>query len=335
MPPLARATASSTRTVPTRQGTHCPQLSSRKNRATRRTTSCMSRVELKSHDDPRAEGHSGGTGGLEGERQIEVLRPDEGAGCPPEQNCSQIARRSPGQVDEIAQRGAELDLVNTGPAHITREAEETRPARIGRTDGREGGAPFREDAIDVDEGLDIVDDCGPVEEARLHRERWLLARFASKALDRVEQSRLFAAYVCALSAADLDIEREVRSENVGTEQTCRPGRIRSQPRGGRWRRGYSPRTYRYPRVAPTACAAMVIASITRKGVAFHDDAVLEGAGFGLIGIAHHDAGSRFSATASHLTPVGKAAPPRPLRPDFLISSITATGPISRAFDNAR
>ena len=130
---------------------------------------------------------------------------------------------SAGQVDEIAQSRAELDLVNAGPDDVAREAEEPRPARIGRTDGREGVAPFEDDAIDVDQGLDVVDDGRPVEETRLHRERRLLPRFASKALDRVEQSRLLAAYVGTLPAADLDIEREVRSEDAVAEQTGRPG----------------------------------------------------------------------------------------------------------------
>ena len=38
----------------------------------------------------------------------------------------------------------------------------------------------------------------------------------------------------------------------------------------------------------------------------------------------------WSATARHLIPVGKAAPPRPDRPESVTASMTASGPISIA-----
>ena len=60
----------------------------------------------------------------------------------------------------------------------------------------------------------------------------------------------------------------------------------------------------------------------------HDLAVLAGAGLGFIGIDDEivRAAADCFGMKDHLRPVGKPAPPRPLRPEAFISSIIRHGP---------
>ena len=85
-PAASRASSSSWRTLPTRHGTHCPHDSSRKNWAIRRRVSTRSTDLVEDHDHARAEGRPGGARRLEGQRQVERLRPDEDAGRAAEQD---------------------------------------------------------------------------------------------------------------------------------------------------------------------------------------------------------------------------------------------------------
>ena len=63
------------------------------------------------------------------------------------------------------------------------------------------------------------------------------------------------------------------------------------------------------------------------GVVGEDDAVLEGAGLAFVGVADDvfAFGLRSSAARSHFRLVGKPAPPRPRRPERLISASTSAG----------
>jgi hypothetical protein len=81
--------------------------------------------------------------------------------------------------------------------------------------------------------------------------------------------------------------------------------------------------------------AIVMASTRAKGSSSMQDAVLEGAGLGLVGVADEVVGPQDAlATASHLRPVGKAAPPRPTSLASVSSRITAAGPMSSALRSA-
>ena len=136
------------------------------------------------------------------------------------------AGHAAGQVDEVAQRRPEFDLVRA------------RAARRGRTGRRASArsrppAPIRgvglaahlEDERDVGQRLDVVHDGRLAEQPDLDRERRLVARLAALALDRLEEGRLLAADVGAGAAAELDVEGEARAEDVG-----RGGRRRARPR---------------------------------------------------------------------------------------------------------
>ena len=107
-----------------------------------------------------------------------------------------------------------------------------------------------------------------------------------------------------------------------------------------WRRrsavAYSPRTYIQPFVEPVLTAAIVIASIKAKG------------SFSRIILSLKVPGSLSSAltticfpyascaaTAFHLTPVGNAAPPRPVKPASVMRLMTASPPMERAVSKAR
>ena len=145
----------------------------------------------------------------------------------------------------------------------------------------------------------------------LDRERRLVARLAAVALDRVEERGLLAADVGAGAAAELDVEGEAGAQHVVAEQAGRARLVDRVLRAARAPAG-TRRGCRGSRAAPIAKPAIVIASTTANGSLLHHDAVLERARLGLVGVAHEVVRlAGCAATASHLRPVGNAAPPRP------------------------
>ena len=91
-----------------------------------------------------------------------------------------------------------------------------------------------------------------------------------------------------------------------------------------------------PRVAPTATAAMAMPSISTKGspsisirsanVPLSPSSALQTMYF---------CGPAARATVAHLMPVGKPAPPRPRRPESVISVTIRSGAASAACNPAR
>jgi hypothetical protein len=69
----------------------------------------------------------------------------------------------------------------------------------GRADGRERRAAFEDDAWNVGQGLDVVDDGQLAEEAGVHGERRLVARLAALPFDRLEECGFLAARSSASS----------------------------------------------------------------------------------------------------------------------------------------
>ena len=73
----------------------------------------------------------------------------------------------------------------------------------------------------------------------------------------------------------------------------------------------------------------------RERIALHQDAILERARLGFVRVADQVVRRAGCVrTASHLRPVGNAAPPRPISFDAVTSAITASAPIARAFSSA-
>ena len=135
--------ASSWRTVPTRHGTHCPQLSSRMNAAIDHEQAPEVDGVVDRQDDARAERGADLARVLEGQAQVEVVGRDEAAGRAAEQHGLQVAGAdAAGQLEQLAQRGPERHLVGPGRADRARDAEELRPGRaLGADLRRRPGRP--------------------------------------------------------------------------------------------------------------------------------------------------------------------------------------------------
>src|SRR5439155_20788151 len=122
------------------------------------------------------------------------------------------------------------------------------------------------------------------EEARLHRERRLVARLAALPLDRVEERRLLAADVGAGAAADLDVEAEPLPQDIVAEEAAGPGLLDGALQALDRQRVLA---------ADIDEAALAGGGAggdghrleERERVLFHQDAVFEGAGLRLVGVA--------------------------------------------------
>ena len=154
----------------------------------------------------------------------------------------------------------------------------------------------------------------------LDRERRLVARLAAVALDRAEDRGLLAADVGAGALAQLDVEREAVAEHVVAEQA---------PLARLLDRVLEPVLRERVLAAQVEVAVLAAGRVRgdrhrldqRERVALHDHAVLERARARTRRRCRPGSAGRrgWRATASHLRPVGNAAPPRPmsLRVDHL------------------
>ena len=268
--------------------------------------------------DARAERDARGARVLVRELQVELVRADERAGGAAEQH----RLHGPGarEVEQLAQRRAERQLVEPRPLDAAGEAEEARARRAFRAGLRVLGAADAEHLEHVEERLDVVHRGRLAEQPDLDRERRLVARLAALALDRLEQRRLLAAHVRARTDAQLDLEAvavrrrrvdrvlhaHVRERVLGADVDVALLRARREA-GDRERLD------------------------ERERVALHQHAVLERPGSDSSALqTTYRVCSAWSRTARHFVPVGNAAPPRPSSFDSVTSAITASGPSSRA-----
>ena len=85
----------------------------------------------------------------------------------------------PASVEQLAQRGAELDLVHAGPGDRARHAEQLAAGRPFGAERGERRPTAEHDRQHVDERLDVVDERRLAEQPDLDRERRLVARLAA------------------------------------------------------------------------------------------------------------------------------------------------------------
>ena len=123
-----------------------------------------------------------------------------------------------GVLEELAHRGAERRLVDTGTLHVARQREQLESRRLLGAELLEPLGAVADDRRQVGDRLDVVDDRGSAVEAGDRGERRLETRLAAAALERVEQRRLLAADVGARTRVDHDVEVEARAEDVLAEE---------------------------------------------------------------------------------------------------------------------
>jgi hypothetical protein len=136
--------------------------------------------------------------------QVEQLRADERARSAPEQH--RLGRRRSREVEQLAERRAERQLVQSGPVDAAGDAEEPGAGRAFRPCERVPRAAVSQHLEHVEERLDVVHGGGLAEEAHFDRERRLVARLAAVALDRLEEGGLLAAHVRPGADAQFDLE---------------------------------------------------------------------------------------------------------------------------------
>ena len=203
-----------------------------------------------------------------------------------------------------------------GPPGRSRYGHECRPG-VGR--GADLAEPFGAvagDEGDVGEGLDVVDQRRAPVDAALGEVVQVERRFGVASVEPVDQGGGLPGDVAVRGG----FERGCRS--------CRIGR-RAVRRGPLRRRGCSPGAVRSMQTmasrAPTAAAAAAIPSRTRWGTVESRTLSLALAGSPSVPLATTTA-RRPAATAAILTAVGKPAPPRPLSPAALMSSMRSWPP---------
>ena len=167
-----RCSASSWRTVPTRHGTHCPHDSSRKNAAMRRIRSRTSTVSSTTMTTPEPSVVPGGARVFVGQLQVELVRPHERArGAAEQHGCASSCRRSsPPAMSITARSVCRTGLRRRRAAGRGRDRQKSRvPVDCAVPTARERGAAFEDDARDVGQRLDVVDDGRLAEEPGVAR----------------------------------------------------------------------------------------------------------------------------------------------------------------------
>ena len=150
------------------------------------------------HDGSGADVGAGRAQGVELVGGVEEVCGEQAAGGAAHEHRLERPRAgAAGEVHELPQRGAQGDL-GDARARGTPELDEDG-AGAGRRAGRpEHVAPVGHDPGDRGQGLDVVDDRGPLEQAPLRGVRRTLVRLAAPALQGLDEDGLLAQHVGAL-----------------------------------------------------------------------------------------------------------------------------------------
>ena len=130
--------------------------------------------------------------------------PTNAPAAPP--SSTALGGRRSSQVEQLAQRRAERQLVEPRPVDAAGDAEEPGAGRAFGPGLRVLGTAVSQHLEHVEERLDVVHGGGLPEEADFDGERRLVARLAAVALDRLEERGLLAADVGACADPQFDLE---------------------------------------------------------------------------------------------------------------------------------
>src|SRR5262249_7005327 len=117
----------------------------------------------------------------------------------------------------------ELDLVVSRSLHVAADGKYLRAAVIGSTQCQECIAAVHHDPRCSGESLRVVDRRGLAVQAVARRKRGLEPRLPSFSFQRLEHCGLLAADICTPAVMRVELEREVRSENVAPKVARRVG----------------------------------------------------------------------------------------------------------------
>ena len=238
------------------------------------------------------------------------------------------ARRACRRPSPAASRTACPAALRSCPGLLTWPDTENSlvPPLFGLPELQEASPPLHDDPGHRGEGLGVVDRGRLAVQAEARRERRLEARLALLAFEGFEQRGFFAADVGAVAVVRVQVEVEIRAQDVLAEIAGGARFLAAPPRSARRlprsRRGCScsppsrpSRSRRWP------CLR------SRVRVVAQDVAVLEGARLAFVGIADEVLLRR--GIARHEAPLqaGRESPRRRARaaPDFLTSAMTCLG----------
>ena len=146
------------------------------------------------------------------------------------------------------------------------------------------GAAGADDSRNVNERFHVVDGSRLAEEPRLRRKWRFVAWFAAIAFNRVEERGLFAADIRASAAANFNVELQPAAQNVVAKEPVFVGGVDRVLHALRRQRIFAAQV-------DVALASAGNKTADRdaldhgKRISFHQDAVLERARLGFIGIA--------------------------------------------------
>src|SRR5439155_201041 len=188
-------------------------------------------------------------------------------------------------LDHPAQRETHRQLVDARPVDVAAQAEQARPAVLGRAELGIRLRAHEENRRDVRERLDVVDDRRAAVEADHGREGRLDARIAAQALERIEQRRLLAALVGAGAGVGREVEIETRAQDVLPEVPALIGFLDGAIDDVEQVAIFTADVH-IALVRPNREAANDDPLDHLVRVILHQGAVLAGAGFALVGVAH-------------------------------------------------
>ena len=122
---------------------------------------------------------------------------------------------------ELLQRVAVLDLVDAGPLDVAGDRHELRARALRQAELLERVGAVGDDAGDVGQRLDVVDDRRTLEEALDGEARRTVARIAALAFDGGEEPGRLAADVRAGAADHVDVAGEPGAEDFLAEEAVR------------------------------------------------------------------------------------------------------------------